>query len=157
QYLLGDPVRLNQIIVNLLSNAIKFTEKGFVELKADVVANDDTTTRIRFQVSDSGIGIPDDKLDSIFESFTKASSDTTRKFGGTGLGLTIVKKIVELQGGQIAVKSKVNEGAVFTVEIPFAIGTRKDISDQVTFRQHTSSQSRQDYPVNISVLMAEDN
>src|SRR5207253_4928419 len=104
EMVVGDPVRLNQIITNLLSNAIKFTAKGSVNI--DVILEKETSEHLEISiaVTDSGIGIPEEKLSIIFESFTQAQSDTTRKFGGTGLGLTITKRLVEMQGGQILVE-----------------------------------------------------
>ncbi|QMU27628.1 PAS domain S-box protein [Adhaeribacter radiodurans] len=115
----GDPVRLNQIISNLLSNAIKFTAQGTITI--DVILERETADQIEisFSVTDTGIGIPADKLDLIFESFTQAQSDTTRKFGGTGLGLTITKRLVELQGGRITVESTEAKGSTFTVTLAF--------------------------------------
>jgi PAS domain S-box-containing protein len=118
---MGDPLRLNQILLNLISNAIKFTEKGFVEVKAQEVSRTPDTVTIEFKVTDTGIGIPSDKLVTIFDSFTQATRETTRKYGGTGLGLTITKKLVELQGGIIHVKSKVGLGSTFTVLLTFEV------------------------------------
>ena len=102
----GDPTRLSQIINNLISNAIKFTEKGEVRIIARVGQKVNNKVTVQFEIKDSGIGIPEKSIATIFDSFTQASSDTTRKFGGTGLGLTIVKKLIELQEGEISVKSK---------------------------------------------------
>ncbi|MBK9026302.1 MAG: hypothetical protein IPL69_20800 [Saprospiraceae bacterium] len=104
-FLLGDPIRLNQILVNLMGNAVKFTEKGKVTLDIKVMEIKDNVCKIRFKVTDSGIGIPDNKLQTIFESFEQAENNK-RRYEGTGLGLTIVKQLVELQGGSIHVKSK---------------------------------------------------
>src|SRR5690606_21519906 len=87
--LVGDPIRLAQIVTNLLNNAIKFTLEGQVTITASFVNQCSETTNIKIEINDTGIGIPEEKLDYIFESFTPASSETTRKFGGTGLGLTI--------------------------------------------------------------------
>lgn len=115
----GDPVRLNQVLLNLFSNAVKFTENGYIKLQVRVIRYDDHEAMMEFVVEDSGIGIPKNKLTSIFDSFTQASSDTTRKYGGTGLGLTIVKSIIELQEGSIEVKSKVGKGTAFTILLPF--------------------------------------
>ncbi len=106
QLLSGDPVRLNQILTNLINNAIKFTENGEVKLSVDIITKDEKTINLRFVVQDTGIGIAEDKIESVFESFTQASSDTTRKYGGTGLGLTISKQLIELQGGTISLLSK---------------------------------------------------
>ncbi|MCI0797218.1 MAG: response regulator [Chloroflexi bacterium] len=117
----GDPVRLGPVITNLLGNAIKFTEKGRVEV---YVENDPDTPEagaLRFRVSDTGIGIPPDKLEDIFESFVQADSSTTRKYGGTGLGLTISKRLVELMGGHIWVESKLAEGSTFYFTARFGV------------------------------------
>jgi signal transduction histidine kinase/FixJ family two-component response regulator len=114
----GDPFRLNQVIINLISNALKFTEKGNIVLNIRLLEDTDTISTLEFTVQDSGIGIPDSKLDTIFDSFTQASSDTTRKYGGTGLGLAIVKNILELQGGRIYVKSKIGKGSQFIFNLP---------------------------------------
>ena len=122
QVLLGDPLRLRQIALNLVSNALKFTSKGFVKVKLSVHAINEDIANLIFVVQDSGIGISKQEQGFIFEEFNQATSSTTRKFGGTGLGLSIVKKLVEVQGGTIQVKSKVKEGSVFEVEIPYHIG-----------------------------------
>ncbi|HNP49697.1 MAG TPA: ATP-binding protein, partial [Bacteroidia bacterium] len=105
--LCGDPTRLSQILNNLMSNAIKFTSEGEVSLSIQLRSKRDEQVTVDFEIKDSGIGIPEGSLNSIFESFTQAGTDTTRKFGGTGLGLTIVKRLIELQGGNIGVRSKV--------------------------------------------------
>ncbi len=122
--LLGDPTRLNQIVLNLAGNAVKFTERGSVAIRVhgsvDPMGRPDMTALI-IEVIDTGIGIPEDRLDKIFEEFTQAYSDTTRKYGGTGLGLTISKRLTELQGGSITVKSQRDKGSTFTVTIPYAL------------------------------------
>ncbi len=117
--LVGDPVRLHQIILNLLSNAVKFTLKGSITVSVALLHEDKEQVTIEFAVTDTGIGIEADKLDEIFENFHQASSDTSRLFGGTGLGLAIVKQLVEPQGGTIHVKSAVNEGTTFSFTLPF--------------------------------------
>src|SRR3984885_3420101 len=99
--LIGDPTRLRQVLLNLLGNAIKFTESGVVTLRVASDANPSIPTALRFTVTDTGIGIPGEKLARVFERFTQADSSTTRRFGGSGLGLTISKRLVELMGGQI--------------------------------------------------------
>ncbi len=119
EVLVGDPVRLHQIILNLLSNAVKFTSKGSITVSVSVLNEDKEHVTIEFAVTDTGIGIGDDKLDEIFENFHQASSDTSRLFGGTGLGLAIVKRLVEPQGGKIHVKSAVNEGTTFSFTLSF--------------------------------------
>ena len=119
EHLVGDPTRLNQVFLNLVGNAIKFTEKGQVKVSVELLNEDEDSVQLKFAVSDTGIGIPKDKLHDIFEGFTQANSDTTRKYGGTGLGLTIVKQLVELQNGKIEVNSKVGEGSTFSFELTF--------------------------------------
>ncbi len=119
QMLVGDPYRLNQILINLIGNAIKFTEKGTVQLTVSVLKKEDDKLTLRFEVEDTGIGIPEHKLEEIFERFTQASSDITRKYGGTGLGLAITKNLVLQQQGAIYVKSREGKGTLFTVELQF--------------------------------------
>jgi PAS domain S-box-containing protein len=125
----GDQVRLNQILNNLLSNAIKFTSSGRVKLMVTAEENNETS-EITFRVSDTGIGIPQKKLEQIFEPYAQASKDTTRKYGGTGLGLTILKKLVELQGGVVDVKSQEGKGSEFIVKMNFA---KADIAKKSDF------------------------
>jgi len=119
--LVGDPTRLRQVLLNLLGNAIKFTESGEVSLRVMPDADSSVPTALRFTVSDTGIGIPGDKLSRVFERFMQADSSTTRRFGGSGLGLTISKRLVELMGGRIWVESVVNRGSVFSFAVPFEI------------------------------------
>jgi signal transduction histidine kinase/AmiR/NasT family two-component response regulator len=119
--LVGDPTRLRQVLLNLLGNAIKFTQSGEVTLRVAPDANPSVPTALRFTVSDTGIGIPGEKLARVFERFTQADSSTTRRFGGSGLGLTISKRLVELMGGRIWVESEVGEGSVFAFAVPFEI------------------------------------
>ncbi|MGV8945607.1 MAG: PAS domain S-box protein [Lutibacter sp.] len=119
EVLVGDPVRLHQIIMNLVSNAVKFTLKGKITVKVKLLDEDDQKVIIEFSVSDTGIGIPENKTERIFENFQQASSGTSRLFGGTGLGLAIVKQLVEPQGGSITVNSKVNEGSTFSFTLSF--------------------------------------
>ncbi|MGL5889626.1 MAG: PAS domain S-box protein [Bacteroidia bacterium] len=117
-YVLGDDLRLRQILINLAGNAIKFTTAGNVQINCAVDEESDESLVLKFVVSDTGIGIPADKLERIFEPFTQASSESTRKYGGTGLGLTIVKDLVELQGGSVSVKSTEGDGSKFTILLP---------------------------------------
>ena len=117
--LIGDPVRLHQIIMNLMSNAVKFTTNGNITVSAKMLSEDDKKVTVEFSVSDTGIGIPENKIESIFENFQQASSGTSRLYGGTGLGLAIVKQLVEPQGGSIQVTSKVNEGSTFCFSLSF--------------------------------------
>jgi signal transduction histidine kinase/ActR/RegA family two-component response regulator len=123
--LIGDSVKLRQILINLIGNSLKFTEKGKVELLVDQGKVDDKNCKMCFTVKDTGIGIPADKLETIFKSFAQSDINTTRKYGGTGLGLTITKKLVELQGGSIRVKSEEGKGTDFTVVMPFGIERNK--------------------------------
>ncbi|BBN82375.1 hypothetical protein PA25_23600 [Pseudoalteromonas sp. A25] len=119
QYL-GDPVRIGQIMLNLASNAVKFTEQGKVTLSVKGIPDrtDLDSQWIEISVADTGVGIEQSKLQSLFERFTQAESSTTRKYGGTGLGLTICKMLTELMGGEISVVSEVGKGSVFTVRLP---------------------------------------
>jgi CheY-like chemotaxis protein len=119
EVLLGDSVRLHQIILNLVSNAVKFTTNGSITVSVSLLREDDKKATIEFAVIDTGIGIPQNKISSIFENFQQASSGTSRLYGGTGLGLAIVKQLVEPQGGTITVKSKVNEGSTFSFILDF--------------------------------------
>ncbi len=113
RFVIGDPIRLRQILLNLTTNAIKFTEKGHVLIKADWQPTANQQMNLYFDIEDSGIGIPENKLDHIFESFAQAEESTTRKFGGTGLGLAICKKLTEIMGGSIGVTSEIGKGSIF--------------------------------------------
>jgi PAS domain S-box-containing protein len=119
EVLLGDPVRLHQIILNLVSNAVKFTGTGTITINVHLLKEDDESATIEFSVTDTGIGITENKIERIFENFQQASSDTSRLYGGTGLGLAIVKQLVEAQGGSITVRSVVDEGSVFSFVLNF--------------------------------------
>lgn len=119
EILVGDPVRLHQIIINLVSNAVKFTNKGKITVSVRLISEDEESVKVQFSVSDTGIGIPENKIERIFENFQQASSGTSRLYGGTGLGLAIVKQLVEAQNGTITVKSKVGEGSTFSFELDF--------------------------------------
>jgi two-component system, sensor histidine kinase and response regulator len=109
----GDPGRIRQVILNLIGNAVKFTEKGEVELKVNTDLLEDDGFRLRFTIRDTGIGIPQNKLDAIFESFSQADTSTTREFGGTGLGLSISRRLVQMMGGRIWVESQTGVGSSF--------------------------------------------
>ena len=120
--LTGDPTRLNQILLNLVGNAIKFTDEGEVKTRISVLREDEENVELLFSVSDTGIGISPDKMTTIFEVFTQASNETTRKYGGSGLGLSIVKQLVEQQGGTIWADSEERKGSTFTFVLSFGKG-----------------------------------
>jgi signal transduction histidine kinase/DNA-binding response OmpR family regulator len=120
QNLTGDPTRVNQILLNLVGNAIKFTEKGHVALEVTLVKFEDQHYSVRFDISDTGIGISEEYAKDLFTSFTQAGADTTRRFGGTGLGLAISKQLTELMNGSITVTSELGKGSCFSIIIPFA-------------------------------------
>ena len=118
--LVGDPGRLRQVLINLANNAVKFTEKGEVVIRISLDEETDTQVTLRFIVRDTGIGIPQDRMDRLFRSFSQVDASTTRKYGGTGLGLAISKNIVERMGGRIGVQSKEGRGSTFWFIVGFA-------------------------------------
>ena len=130
--LIGDPSRLRQILLNLLGNSLKFTESGEINLTVQRVSGDNTVTSLQFSVQDTGIGIPAEKQARIFEAFTQADGSTTRRFGGTGLGLTISRQLVQMMGGRIWVESALGQGSTFHFTASFGIsraaGTREPLS-----------------------------
>ena len=151
--LIGDPTKLIQILLNLVGNALKFTEKGFVELIVSEIEETETETLLKFVIVDTGIGIPTDKIDSVFESFNQASNETTRRYGGTGLGLTITKKLVELQGGKIKVESTVSEGSEFSFYLKY-----KKVQKGMLIDTHVNSSTiDSDFLKDIKILLVEDN
>ena len=119
--LVGDPTRLRQVLLNLLGNAIKFTEVGRSGPAGRRRMRTPVPAALRFTISDTGIGIPGEKLGAVFERFTQADSSTTRRYGGSGLGLTISKRLVELMGGRIWVESEVGKGSVFSFAVPLEV------------------------------------
>jgi CheY-like chemotaxis protein len=149
EVLLGDPVRLHQIILNLLSNAVKFTTEGKITVCVKLINEDDEKVEIEFSVSDTGIGIPEDKILKIFENFQQVSSGTSRLYGGTGLGLAIVKQLVEPQGGVVLVKSKVGEGSTFSFTLSFQ-KTNEKVENHAVIENYDSEIK------NINVLVVED-
>lgn len=151
--IVGDQVRLSQVLLNLVSNAIKFTSKGGVSIDCKLKGMKDNKAEIEFSVTDSGIGIPEDKFDKIFESFSQVGVETTRLYGGTGLGLTISRQLVSLQGGTINVKSKLGEGTTFTATIPYEVYSGLGMEEE----QHQSRELGGDKVKNIRILIAEDN
>lgn len=150
-HLIGDPTRLNQIFLNLVGNAIKFTEKGEVKITVDLLSDQEDMVELKFSVIDTGIGIPKNKLMTIFEGFTQASNETTRKYGGTGLGLTIVKQLIELQKGTISVESKEGEGSTFS----FILKYKKNLHPESKKRQ-IEEKEPESIP-GLNILLVEDN
>ncbi len=158
--LIGDPVRLRQILINLLGNALKFTEKGKVEFFVSVHEESNEHAVLRFSIQDTGIGIAKDKLDSIFDAFTQADETTTRRFGGTGLGLAISNHLIGLMGGGLSVKSTLGKGAEFSFELPFSKQTQRPAEKP---RKHGVAQvdtvlaGTHEESVTKVILLAEDN
>ncbi len=153
KYVIGDPTRLNQILVNLLGNAIKFTDKGGITLVTKVIEQNHNKSTLTFTVNDTGIGIAEDKLDLIFNSFSQASSDMTRKYGGTGLGLTISKQLTDLQGGSLSVESTENVGSTFYLKLTYKHGKGKS-KDEIEKESVSISDIQF---TDIKILLAEDN
>ena len=147
--LIGDPVRLHQIILNLFSNAVKFTSQGTITVVVKVLNDEEEHVTIEFAISDTGIGIPEENIETIFEVFQQASSGTARLYGGTGLGLAIVKQLVESQGGTINVKSKLDEGTTFSFVLSFQKTTE-------TVLEHQGEIEFDPNIKNIKVLVVED-
>jgi len=145
--LMGDPARLKQILINLIGNGIKFTDKGSVSLTVNLTRSEDENNWIRFNVQDTGIGIPPEAQVKLFQKFAQADTSTTRRFGGTGLGLAICKQLVDLMQGEIGLTSRLNEGSCFSFEIPFKLG---EISADV-HHTHLQQHSHQ-----LQILCAED-
>ncbi|GCC49788.1 hypothetical protein SanaruYs_00010 [Chryseotalea sanaruensis] len=151
--LLGDPVRLNQILINLIGNAVKFTNNGSITVKCTADLIQRNVCWVRLEVIDTGVGIAQEKLDTIFESFSQADASVTRRYGGTGLGLTIVRQLVELQHGKITVESIEHQGSTFRVIMPYTVGKARNLkqvsNETITSEQHPGKSMR--------VLLVEDN
>jgi len=148
----GDPLRLNQILLNITDNAIKFTEKGSVNIDISIVSETEKTYKIAFSIIDTGIGIPKDKLEYIFNSFTQANNDTQRKYGGTGLGLTISKHLVEMQGSQLNVESEENKGSRFYFTLEYPKGNQTELVKNKEYENELEFELDK----NITILLAED-
>ena len=118
--LYGDEARIKQIIINLMSNALKFTEHGKIEVSFDLDYQTETEVYLSIRVKDTGKGIAENKLNSIFDSFTQENNSISRQFGGTGLGLSISKRLAEVMGGNLIVEGKVNVGSTFTLFLPLS-------------------------------------
>jgi len=153
----GDSVRLNQILLNLVSNAIKFTDKGGINISVNVVDEGDSNLIVEFVITDTGIGIPLEKQEKIFESFEQATSGTIRKFGGTGLGLSIVKQLVEMQDGKVSVDSKPGQGASFHFRLPFLKYKAHAVKKETTDSNISNTETKQLQGKGTRVLIVEDN
>ncbi len=157
----GDPGRVRQIIINLVGNALKFTKQGAVEVNASLVSDQNDSVRIRFAISDTGIGIPESRLSAIFAPFTQVDASTTRKYGGTGLGLTICKQLSELMGGEMGVTSKEGKGSTFW----FTVQLEKQSAEALKAVQETTTHAQLVAPrvvgslgdLTARILLAEDN
>ncbi|MNK55904.1 Autoinducer 2 sensor kinase/phosphatase LuxQ [compost metagenome] len=147
-WVIGDQGRLNQILVNLIGNALKFTNEGEVTVSVKKIEETEDSYSFKFSIKDTGIGIPKDKLETIFERFTQGEESTTRTFGGTGLGLNIVKQLVELQKGEVHVKSTLNRGSEFF----FTLSYKKSDAEETAIK----TVSKNDLG-NLKILLCEDN
>lgn len=145
---IGDPVRLNQVLINLAGNAIKFTEKGSVAI--DLKKEGD---RIRFSIIDTGIGIPKDKIKTVFENFGQANTSDTRKYGGTGLGLSISQQLVNLMGGSIDIESEVGKGTTFYFDIDLKEGNKERYEERMAGEENVDGSILND----LTILVADDN
>lgn len=151
----GDPYRLNQILLNLISNAIKFTLEGSISLNCKVIEIHDNLYTIAIEIRDTGIGIEEDKLESIFETFTQVDSSITRKFGGTGLGLAITQQLVHLHsGGKISVQSQKGAGTTFVIHLDYPKGTKIQLNNN---KKRLEQKNMHTDLKGIKVLVAEDN
>jgi PAS domain S-box-containing protein len=149
EVLVGDPVRLHQIILNLVGNAVKFTNKGKITVDVSLLSEDEKKTTIQFSVTDTGIGIAEEKIENIFENFQQATSGTSRIYGGTGLGLAIVKQLVESQGGTVTVESRIDQGSTFSFTLDF-LKTSEDAELDLAVIELDSELE------NINILVVED-
>lgn len=153
QAVLADPMRLRQVLANLVNNAIKFTDQGEVVVKLSCLDKETDKAVVRVEVQDTGIGIPPERLDTIFEAFTQADGSTTRRYGGTGLGLAICKQLTALMGGHIGVQSEVGKGSTFWIELPVSIAQAGALSA----RETDMPDEETELPAGLSVLLVEDN
>lgn len=149
--LIGDPARLNQVLLNLVGNGIKFTEVGGVTVGVSLRTLDEGVAHLRFKVVDTGIGIAPERQEQIFEEFTQAYSDTTRKYGGTGLGLTISKRLVEMQNGTVTLQSARDQGSTFILDIPYPVAPEGSVTKEGSTAKGTASLE------GLHILLAEDN
>jgi CheY-like chemotaxis protein len=154
--IVGDSARLRQILINLLNNAVKFSEKGAVKIEVSGRKLDDSNHEIRFSVNDSGVGIPENWMNLLFQPFTQIDSSTTRTYGGTGLGLAICKKLVEMMGGTIWVESQLGKGSTFYFTIVAPSATKMQTPSMVEGNNPKISPMH-GKPRTIRILVAEDN
>jgi PAS domain S-box-containing protein len=152
EYMMIDALRLNQILMNLLSNAIKFTNKGYVKLTVQVLDRDKDRLKIKFSIEDTGIGIAEENLSKVFDSFEQANVDTANIYGGTGLGLTIVKKLVELTSGELNVSSQIGKGSIFNIINWITIAEKSEFRKEDVVEPKKLGSFNQ-----LCVLVAEDN
>jgi len=152
----GDPVRLRQVLTNLIGNAIKFTDNGSVHLITELKRQEEGKCSLRFKVCDTGIGITSEQRKGIFDTFSQADSSTTRKYGGTGLGLTISSQLVELMGGEIAVTSEPEHGTCFWFTVSLEVPVDQETA-LVNYRQEQQEFDSKSSQYNCRVLLAEDN
>ncbi len=148
----GDPARINQVLLNLMGNAVKFTDRGQIDVDVSILKRDEDRTLVKFSVTDTGIGLDEQEKKMLFTPFTQADESTTRKYGGTGLGLTISKLLVELMDGEIGTESQKGQGSTFWFSVPFFHTSEiilKRYTASVTFNLGTASQGK--------VLVVEDN
>lgn len=150
----GDPTRLSQVLMNLAGNAVKFTEKGYVKIHCSLKNNGEENIKIQFDVIDTGIGISKEYVNKIFESFSQAGTDIARKYGGTGLGLTISKNLVELMHGNISIESEVGNGTTFTFILPFELSHENKITGKEIY---TIADSDCELLNKVKLLLVDDN
>ncbi|MEM9168567.1 MAG: ATP-binding protein [Pseudomonadota bacterium] len=155
--LIGDGGRLRQVLANTIGNAIKFTHEGGVFLGVTTVRRDNGGATLLFTIRDSGIGIPEDKIDLVFEKFTQAESSTTRDYGGTGLGLAITKRLVDLMDGDISLASEVGQGTEIKVVMPFALGAKRAAATPVAAGEKSAALSLRQQNDRFRILVADDN
>ncbi|HHB75125.1 MAG TPA: response regulator [Desulfobulbus sp.] len=153
EVVIGDSLRIRQIIINLIGNSIKFTHKGSILLQAQMVGDNQDTVTVAIRVKDTGIGIPADKLDTIFDSFCQADTSTTRQYGGTGLGLAICKRLAKMMKGEIQVLSTEGHGSSFS----FTVQLKKGTSAQLPVGEEERPNLDQESNRSFTILLVEDN
>ncbi|RZJ70941.1 ATP-binding protein [Flavobacterium sp.] len=147
--LIGDPTKLSQIFMNLINNALKFTQNGQVKVVAQLMSEEEEIAKVHFKIIDTGIGIPEDKQEAIFDSFSQGSIEINRKYGGTGLGLNIVKKLIDILGGEIFLQSKIGQGSTFSFDLDFKVSSGQLVEQDEDYDENVF--------VNKKVLLIEDN